>query len=161
MEILYLHPCAATSALWLGDKHSFKALAEAEKLLATACQMIACDLDDRLAAPDLNHPLLPWVLESIHHYQWLLSYYHSLIAKSKAVFSREYRAWKLELVYAEYLKLFPRIPFTTPPVLVPEDCVRATADESYRLYYCRCRIGVGVFRRVRLPYFVKDYFDAH
>ena len=158
MMLYYFSPDATLSADWLPDKLSAKQLADTELLLASACQRAIIELDDRLPKP-IEHPFLPWATQSIHHGQWLLSYYRALIVKQKRVFDKEYRSWRLEAIFAEYVKRFPRTEFEPPPQLVPADCFSKTADEAFRKYFLRCQMGMGLYKKVRTPFWLDDYYN--
>ena len=157
LMLYYFSPDATLSADWLPDKLSAKQLTDTELLLASACQHVIMELDDRLPEP-IDHPFLSWAVQSIHHAHWILSYYRALIAKQKRIFDRDHRTWKLEHVFGEYVKRFPRVEFKSPPQLIPDDCKASTADEGFRRYFLRCQMGIGLYRRVKAPFWIDEYY---
>lgn len=158
MNIYYLHPCARVTAEWLHDKHTAKQCDEVKAVLSTAIQLQICESVDELIQTEcFAHPWLPWAMESIDHVTWLHSYYVALTDKLCNVFHREDRQWKFTLAIEKHLQRFPRNGWTDPPQIVPEDCRKEKVTDGYRDFYSKCKIRVGSYKRVRVPYWARDF----
>ncbi len=158
MNIFYLHPCARVCAEWLHDKHTAKQQEEVGMLLSYAVQLQLCErLPDLVITDCPEHPWLSWTLHSIDHVTWLHSYYVALTDKLQHVFHREDRRWKFMLTIERHLVRFPRNGWTDPPQIVPEDCNCPKVTDGYRSYYSKCKIKVGSYKRVRVPYWARDF----
>ncbi len=161
MNIYYLHPCARVCAEWLHDKHTSKQCEEVASLLSTAVQFQICEAVPELQKEScLNHPWLPWAMESIDHIIWLYDYYNALIDKMKNMFHREDREWKFTQAIRKQLVRFPRNGWVDPPQIVPGDCRREKVTDGYRDFYLKCKVKVGSYRRVQVPYWVHDDVDT-
>ena len=158
-NVFFLHRDATISAAWLHDKHSVTMVFEIEKLIASAAQMTICETEPLIPAATFEHPHLMWALSSIEHVQWLYSYYNALSDRYRNVFHRKYRNHVTMQQFESLMRVFPRQPWQDPPLLVDSDCVQHDICESYRLYYIRCKIKVGSYKRVRMPYWVSNHMN--
>jgi hypothetical protein len=158
--ILYFHPCAKVSAEWLHDKITPAMQIETASLIATAVQFRFMESDERLPlANSINHPWLEWAMNSADHVEWLLSYYEALCIKMATIFRREDRSWVFKGAVRNWIPLFPRRSWETPPNCVPIDCRVDDVCNSYRTYYLRAKCKPGAYRRVRMPYWVREHYD--
>lgn len=162
VNIFYLHPCAAVSATYMHDKHVVKMIVESAQLLSTACQMIGMQRDTRLYRPSyINHPCAVWTRLSIENFEWLYQHYISLIKIYEFTYNDDHKSADLAKAIREYMVLMPRVPFTEPPLCMPDDCkiYNAPAYVSYRNYYLKHKSKKRHYRRIKPPYWVQEYHN--
>ena len=160
MTLFYLHPCARVSAEWLHDKMLPIMAEESKQLIATAIQYRFLESDERLPVPRfLLHPWLPWAMESSDHIEWLFAYYQTCVEKIQEVFDRKDRSWQFQIAARDWLPLFPRMGWQNPPMIVPIDCVDDKICVAYRSYYLKSKCKGGSYKRVRMPYWVREHYD--
>ncbi len=160
--IYFLHPCARLSAEWLTDPHTKTQLFETGKLLSAAIAMNTLDGESyyRFQKSHLTHPLMPWLLESSLHAQWLLSHFCALADKQRRLFVPGFRSFREERAFALVVNAtFPDAPWQNPPVLTPPEYARETPDASYRAYYLHAHVRLGMYRRSTMPIWVRRYLD--
>lgn len=156
-RIEFLHRDAKLSAEALGDLQTGEAIRSCGELISTAVRMVT--LSDTLQLYNnnvINHPLLPWVVRSIEHLSWLVSFYDALTSKYRAIERKDHPAQKLTAHFERFLILFPRKPWQDPPQVVDEDCQNADFIVAYRRHFLS-HTRAKDYRRVKPPYWVIDY----
>lgn len=158
MEItpFYFHPSAELSASWLFDRHIRPMLTQTGRLLSLSYRMILLADDPKLYAEGFHSPWLIWTLSSIDHAEWLRIYFEKLSEIHLDIFGTT-KAYEVIPLFREFISHLPRNGWEDPPLCIPVDCNTGKICSSYRLYYVRAFARGPVYRRVRMPYWVRDY----
>lgn len=160
MTVFYLHPCAKVSADWLHDKMLSIMAVESQQVMASAIQYLFLESDERLPSPRMfNNAWTTWAMQSSDHMEWLLAYYQCCVEKIETAFNRVDRSWKFQIAVRDWIPLFPRNGWVDPPCVVPVDCLDGQICSSYRSYYLKAKCRGGSYKRVRMPYWVRDHYD--
>ncbi len=158
LNLYYFHRDARLCAMWLHDKHLVTQIREVGQMISTACQMVVCERDTVLYKPESLTPSASWILDSIEHATWAFSLWQAMLEQHESLFKRKTPAWEMNLrIKNNYLTHFPKVGWTDPPCVVPDDCLTSDTAMSYRKYYLKYRVHANSYKVVRRPWWVDDY----
>lgn len=106
---------------------------------------------------------IAWMIESVEHYSWCVSYYEALCEKSRNLFYKEIQAWRFLKALKEAYPSFPETLWVDPPL--PEGLTEAlqimedTTYITYRNYYLIHYVRLGCYRRVDTPFWVSRKYE--
>lgn len=155
MNIFFLAKNARECAKYHCNKHVVKMILEYAQILCTTHRVIDGTLiqnksnrkiwifnDSRentfYKSTHVNHPSVVWARQTTHNYNWLYSLFSHLCSEYEYRYHKTHLSWKKLNEYLKYppAHLSSDLPFTTPPLAMPDTCkIPDAAVESYRKYY--------------------------
>ncbi len=135
-------------------------ITELAQILSTAHHVAGSSLDpdDLYKKSHVNHPSSVWVRESIHNYRWV----HQLLAALCEEYTFRYeKIHKVEssglLTLLSKTPKLPRVPETVQALAMPEECRTRSVVKSYQAYYATEKTHLLVWRKRKMPPFLKAY----
>jgi len=155
MNIFYLHRDPKIAAQMQTDKHVVKMVLESAQLLSTTQRIVDGEHyidassgrrlqrwshpvhnDMLYKATHFNHPSTKWVRESAANYKWLYEHFAALAAEYTKRYGKVHKSWsKLGEILSFTPEKIADKPFTTPPLVMPDEYKCGDPVQSYRNYY--------------------------
>jgi hypothetical protein len=146
MNIFYLHKSPEICAKYHADKHVVKMILEYAQLLSTAHRLVDQELFTEGAiksewdgilykSTHVNHPSSLWTRGGLSNYQWLYELWLELLEEYTYRYGKVHKSSRLEVVLAQPPILIEDLPFTAPPLVMPDAYHGGCAVTAYREYY--------------------------
>lgn len=136
MNVFRLAPTPERAARMHCDQHTTKMCLESGQLLCTALHQAGYSEPERLYDPTHeHHPLVGWVAEARHNYQWVYDLCRALAREKRIRYGGRHATWGL-------VKTLPDAPDCIPagatpqPLCMPDEIADDDAPVlSYRRFY--------------------------
>jgi len=152
MNIFYLDRDPSTCAKMHCDKHVVKMILETAQLLCTTHWLTGSEAHYR--ATHKNHPSTVWVRQSIYNYRWLCKLGVELCYEYTARYGKTHKSQAvIEWCVDNEPSIPNNVPFTDPPLAMPEACKLPDAVDAYRNYYIIEKAYMATWKRNKPDWF--------
>lgn len=153
MNIFFLDKDVKLSAQFHNNKHVVKMILEYAQILSTVCNSYG--MITKYRPTHKNHPCVKWAGSSSYNWKLLkiLSYWLNEEYKFRFSESKDHKSWRI-INFLQCPPIFNNNK-TTPCLVMPDDCKKETAVDSYRNYYLFHKRHLADWGRRGPPYWWK------